>query len=246
MSKICLDNLVAEDGEGLEVSLSKKNQLMKLDGIYLTKADMTVNSLNINRLEQRLIRLGQDHYFRKDNKQLKIDNKIFEEKIYKKIDISLLSNPFFGTQKRSAVICERSNQRKDVYYLIEMKIAKIQIKNHPLFNEEDKLCSQLKEKIAEYNIMVDKAILPHLGELLQTLRVEDDRVSQDPRSSESDIALVRKQIEETKMGIREEQRNMQNCMQDAYDIWRKISSLRTNDQRYASTPFKLTIQEYKT
>jgi hypothetical protein len=39
-------------------SRTKTNELKELDGLYLTKADGIQNTLNINRLEQRLIRTG--------------------------------------------------------------------------------------------------------------------------------------------------------------------------------------------
>ena len=218
---------------------------MMLDGVYLTEADTQINSLNINRMEQRLIRMGQYSYFRKDNKELKIDKKIFEEKIFKKNDISLLSNPFFKSLRRSAVICERSNQMKDVYYLLEMKIGKITINKHPLFSEEDTVSSQLRLKVDEYRKLIDKALIPHLNEILQTLRVEDEKTSNDPRSSESDIALIRKQIEDTRKVIGQEQKQIQGVMDEAYKLWKQLREVRDSN-KYTSTPFDLKIQEYVT
>ena len=133
-----------------------------------------------------------------------MDSKIFEDKIMKRNDISLLVNPFFGTLTRSAVICERSNQRKSAYYLMELKVGKLTINHHPLFSKEDELSAQMRIKIQDYHRQVDRAILPHLGEILQVLRVEDDKLSLDPRSGESDIALIRKQIEDTQKEISKE------------------------------------------
>ena len=66
----------------------------------------------------------------------------------------------------------------------------------------------MRNKITAYQTKVDRSILPHLGEILQTLRVEDDKLSADPRSSESDIALIRKQIEDTQKEILTEKKTM--------------------------------------
>lgn len=53
-------NQQAEDQENSSTpdSRTKTNELRELDGLYLTKADGIQNTLNINRLEQRLIRTG--------------------------------------------------------------------------------------------------------------------------------------------------------------------------------------------
>jgi hypothetical protein len=70
-----------------------------------------------------MISRGKTSYFRKDNKELKLDSKLFDTKIYKKVDISLSRNSFLGLKRRNAVICERLNQKKNKYYLIEMFVG---------------------------------------------------------------------------------------------------------------------------
>jgi hypothetical protein len=52
----------------------------------------------------------------------------------------------------------------------------------------------MQSKMEKYRKKVEKSVLPHLGEVLQTLKVEDDKLSRDPRVSETDIVLIRKQI----------------------------------------------------
>lgn len=91
---------------------------------------------------------------------------------------------------------------------MELKVGKLTINQHPLFSEEDSLSADMRIKTQKYQHRVDRSILPHLGEILQTLRVEDDKLSADPRSSESDIALIRKQIEDTKKEINTEKKLM--------------------------------------
>jgi hypothetical protein len=59
-----------------------------------------------------------------------------------------------------------------------------------LFSEEDRLSSKMKMRMREYNEKVDKCLLPHLGEVLQVLNVEADRMSGDENVSESDMALA--------------------------------------------------------
>ena len=112
-----------------------KNNLMRLDGIYLTHADEELHSDNIRRLEQRLSHTKQTNYFNWDNKELKLENQLFDAKQFRRTDISLVKNTFHSLIKRNAVICERLNQNKKTYYQIEIFIGKLYIDSHNLFSE---------------------------------------------------------------------------------------------------------------
>ena len=82
-----------------------------------------------------------------------MDTRLFDEDIFRKTDItdiSLTKNDFLDTKKRNAVVCERSNQKKDVQFLMEITVGKIKIRRHPKFNREELLASQMEDKVKEY------------------------------------------------------------------------------------------------
>ena len=224
------------------LNTTEKNELLELDGIYLTSADAELNSDNIKRLEQRLLN-GQEYvYFRKDNKELNIDNKLFDPKLIRRTDISLVKNTFHNFIKRNAVICERLNQKKKTYYMIEMFIGRLAVDNHPQFSEEDKLAATLKHQIRKYRDFMDKNLLPHYAQVLHEQSTAYDLLKVEPSTPASDMALISKQIEETKTKMQREHAAMGACMNEAYETWRKIKNIRTM-QDFASNPVDLQVQE---
>lgn len=112
-----------------------------------------------------------------------------------------------------------------------------------MFGEEDRLSSKMKMRMREYNEKVDKCLLPHLGEILQVLNVEADRMSGDENVSESDMALLQTQIKEVKQQMDTEKKTMGSCMQDIYDSWKEIKALRKQNG-YQATALDLGVQEY--
>ena len=85
-----------------------------------------------------------------------------------------------------------------------------------------------------------------MGEVLQTLKIEDEKLSRDPRVSETDVILIRKQIADVQREISLEKKEMQALMQKAYDTWKKIEHLRKEEQKFTSTQWNLLVHEYKT
>lgn len=75
---------------------------------------------------------------------------LFDDKIFKKTDItdiSLAKNMFMDTIRRNAIVCERNNQKKGIYYLMEVSLANLRIFKHPVFIKEEQLSSQLVLKV---------------------------------------------------------------------------------------------------
>ena len=225
------------------MNLQEKNELQELDGIYLTRADVEMNSDNVRRLEQRLISSGDQNYFRTDNKELKIDNRLFDSKLFRRNDISIVKNSFQSFIKRNAVICERLNQKKKTYYPLEMFVGRLVIDKHQHFEEEDRLASTLKQQMRAYKEKVDKSLLPHYAEVLAEQIDTRDRLNVQPKSNSSDLALINKQIEDTQTKMKQEKGEMAECMLGLYETWKSIKSLRTS-QGYDSTGVKLVVQEY--
>ena len=89
--------------------------------------------------------------------------------------------------------------------------------------------------MAVYRRKVQKSLLPHLGEVLQTLKLEDDKLSRDPRVSETDVILIRKQIADVQREISLEKKETQALVQKIYDTWKKIENLRKEEQKFTSS-----------
>ena len=225
------------------LNFAEKNELLELDGIYLTKADVEMNSDNVRRLEQRLLNSGDYNYFRTDNKELKIDNKLFDSKLFRRNDISLVKNSFQSFIKRNAVICERLNQKKKTYYPLEMFVGKLRIDAHSLFEEEDRLASKLKLQMRNYKEKVDKSLLPHYAEVLMEQTETRARLNAQPKANSSDLALINKQIEDTQANMKQEKGEMSESMLSLYETWKSIKNIRAS-QGYDSTGVKLVVQEY--
>lgn len=221
-----------------------KNNLTRLDGIYLTQADEELHSDNIRRLEQRLSHTKQTNYFNWDNKELKLENQLFDAKQFRRTDISLVKNTFHSLIKRNAVICERLNQNKKTYYQIEIFIGKLYIDSHALFSEEDKVASKLKSQMRKYRDKVDKSLIPHYLEVLQEQSQASDELQKDEFKKLGDLTLIHKQIEETKAKLTQEKSELNDCMQDVYSTWKKLKEMRIR-QGYNSTPVELKVQEYR-
>lgn len=101
----------------------------------------------------------------------------------------------------------------------------------------------MKMRMKEYNEKVDKCLLPHLGEVMQVLSVEANRMSGDENVSESDMALLQTQIKEVGEQIQAEKKAMGECMSDIYDSWKAIKALRKSNG-YQATAIDLGVQEY--
>ena len=112
-----------------------------------------------------------------------------------------------------------------------------------MFSEEDKLASKLKINMRSYKEKVEKSLLPHYGEIQQILRVENERLSNDPKTNEGDMALIRTQITDITEKMEKEKKEMANSMSDIYETWRQIKNLRKS-QGYSSTAIELGVQEF--
>jgi hypothetical protein len=216
---------------------------LELDGIFLTSADKEINSDNVRRLEQRLVNSHQAQFFREDNGQMIMDNKLFEAKHFRRTDISLMKNNFHSFIKRNAVICERLNQKKKTYYQMEIFLGKIYIENNPLFEEEDRLAAKLKHQMRIYKEKVDKSLIPHYGQVLQEQSLAFDRLQEDPNHKSGDLLLLRKQMVDTQAKLNKEKEELDQIMKDAYSTWKQIKDVRSR-QGYISTPVELCVQHY--
>jgi hypothetical protein len=102
-------------------------------------------------------RKGDPNYFRKDNKELILDNRLFSERIYKQKDVAFLKNPFHNLVRKNALVSERLNQRKNKLRLLTLNINSISVTEHPLFIDEDREMVRLREKMKIYNQLVNLA-----------------------------------------------------------------------------------------
>ncbi len=76
------------------------------------------------------------------------------------------------------------DQYKNSIFRMDILLGRLIIMNHPLFNEEDRLCSKLKKLIRVYKVIllykkqdrIDLALIPHLGKSIELMTKELDRL----------------------------------------------------------------------
>lgn len=139
-------------------------------------------------------RKGDPNYFRKDNKELILDNRLFSERIYKQKDVAFLKNPFHNLVRKNALVSERLNQRKNKLRLLTLNINSISVTEHPLFIDEDREMVRLREKMKIYNQLVNLALVPYYGELEQVLNKElgpSDSMQKEPKSKQEINKIIK-------------------------------------------------------
>lgn len=231
------------------------------DGLFQTNAELEGNNMNLNRLQQRLlkeniiakkgltedeIKSGRWEYFRKDNQELILDNRLFSERIYKCADVSLLKNPFQNLLRKNAIVSERLNQRKSGLRLFNIIIGSIELTEHPMFIEEDRQMAKLKEKMMDYNNLVSLALIPYYGQVLNKQSKEYDKLNNDHRTNRKDLDLLNKEMNDMKDQLDKETVRMKDLMEEVYDIWKNVQRERLLTNKFTSTNQKLIAQEYQT
>lgn len=67
---------------------------------------------------------------------------------------------------------ERINQRKQIFYKLDIVIQKITFQSHPLFSPEDRLVQEMKQLLTIYRQKMDLALIPHLKKSAELLAYE--------------------------------------------------------------------------
>jgi hypothetical protein len=215
---------------------------MTIDGVYIDYIKQLIYSYNLQKTEQRLLRENKTEWF-KPNGDLRLENDIFSDVITKPIDISLSTNEKFKTHYLNSALCSRSSERNFKRYKMKLFISKIFFKYHPLFIEEDILCSELRESYKDYYKLMNSINIPYIKEKIMIISKRLDEYSQVKDPSEA----IKLEIKNMKMFVKDSMDSLEKSKKSLnekanllYNKWLELKMLRER-QKYQSTSLKLNV-----
>lgn len=107
-----------------------------------------------------MLNTGKTGYF-KSNGELKLDNDLLDDEITRPVDLAFDKTVAFMHKETNAILSNRMHSYKKQYYRLDIIVGKVNIFNYKqLFEEEDKLALQLKQKFKEHEMRVSLAMIP--------------------------------------------------------------------------------------
>jgi len=229
----------------------------KQDGLCDT--GMLPTSDNLQRLEQRILKMKQLPYFNKSNWQMRLDSDVTTHYISKPVDISLEFNPAKETKMQSAILSHRKNTAKTKYFRLDLQIGRLNFQNHPQFIREDTLAMQLQQLYYDYEKRVGLCLVDHLNERVESLEAQIEEkeellrtYSQAPSTTQQEqnevlmqeISLMRKHLEDATESLEAEKGAIQQGAEELYNKWEELKEARQH-QGFTSTFVKLAVREYR-
>lgn len=162
------------------------------------------------------------------------------------IDISLTTNDKFNLHTLSPQLCLRSTDRLVKKYQLNLYISKIVFINHPIFNLEDKLCSELKELYNNYYLEMNKLQLPYLKEKINIINKRLDEFRREKEQTEAQKQEIKnmKILVQEAMDFLNESKKIINLKANVlYNKWIEIKNLRIA-QKYSSTNLRLNVIKF--
>ena len=215
------------------------------DGIYLDYIKQLIYAHNIQKIEQRAAREGNKNWFT-NNGDIRMDNDIFHDVITKPMDISLNDNYQFNTFYGNSMFSGR-NSMKLKPFILKIIISKIIFKKHPIFSQEDVLCSEVKQLHKEYYKHMNRLNVPYLKEKITTIQKKMDEYSKIVEVTDA-MKIEKKNmkifLEEAITYLAEEKRLLNEKGNNLYNKWLELKNLRKN-QGYTNTKLKLNVIRFE-
>jgi len=118
--------------------------------------------------------------------------------------------------------------------------------NHPIFNLEDKLCSELKELYNNYYLEMNKLQLPYLKEKINIMNRRLDEFRKEKEQTEAqkqEIKNMKILVQEAIDFLNESKKNINLKANVLYNKWIEIKNLRIA-QKYSSTNLRLNVIKF--
>lgn len=227
---------------------------MKVDGIY-TKGAQEL-TYNMQKLEQRLLRIKELSYFHRSNWELRLDSDLTTHFLSRPLDISLEPNPNTYLKNISALYSHRNNATKTKYYRLDLYLGVVNFRDHAMFCEEDYLAAQVKYLFYKYERRVSLCLVDHLENRLSALNEElQDKTAFFQKSTyaastseqaknklfEEDIEIIQQSVTETQNRIEEERKTLQDMAEMLYNKWLDLKNQRQK-QGHSNTSIKLGVR----
>ena len=228
---------------------------MKVDGIY-TKGAQEI-TYNMQKLEQRLLRLKELGYFNRSNWQLRLDSDVTTHFLSKPVDVSLEPNPNIYLKNISAMYSNRINASKTKYYRLDLHLGLVSFRDHALFCEEDYLANQVKYLYYQYEKRVSLCLIDHLESRLVSLGEELNEKQYLFKNSAyaassleqernkmivEELELLQENISDTEIKIEQERKMLQEMAERLYGKWLDLKTVR-DKQHFASTSVKIGVKQ---
>ncbi len=211
------------------------------DGIYLDYIKQLIFAHNIQKIEQRAAREGNKNWFT-NNGDIRMDNDIFHDVITKPMDISLNDNFQFNTFYGNSIFSGRNSMKLKPFKL-KIIISKIIFRYHPMFSQEDVLCSQVRDLHRDYYNHMNRLNVPYLKEKIATIQNKMDEYSRSVEQTDSmkvEMKNMKIFLDESTTFLAQEKKLLNDKANDLYNKWLELKRLREN-QGYQNTKLQLNV-----
>jgi hypothetical protein len=219
---------------------------MSKDGIYIDYIKNLITTYNLQKIEQRALREGKTDWFRL-NGDIRLENDIFSDVITKPCDISLTTNDRYNIQYISNKFSDRGGVRNSKIYKMKIYINKLQFSNHPLFNDEDKICAEVKRLYRVFYEEMNMLRIPYLKEklsvILKQYQIYEKEKNPNPALLQ-EMKYIQMFISETKTFLEEAKEKLNAKANLLYSTWLRLKKLR-DDQKFQSTNLKLSVLKFQ-
>ena len=143
-------------------------------------------------------------------------------------------------------MCLRSTNRIVKNYRLKLFLSKIILQNHPIFNLEDKLCSELKEFYNNYYQEMNKLQLPYVKEKINIINRRLDEFRKEKEQTEAqklEIKNMKILVQEAVDFLNDAKKAINMKANNLYNKWIEIKNLRIA-QKYSSSNLRLNVIKF--
>ncbi|XP_022245376.1 coiled-coil and C2 domain-containing protein 2A-like isoform X2 [Limulus polyphemus] len=236
-----------------KIGNSREPRYLEEEGFYVGKRP-AVPERNKNKLENRLIRQKEKHWFGDDAQivaladplQTCISRPVSFEDSDQVIKTVFVKAEYPNTQ------LQRCSDRR---YQLDVDVSSLTFHHHPLFSKEHVLASKLQELYEEYCFQIENNKLTQLTQRLKTLRIavanlggfkspgEESSSAVDDRNLR--LQHYKEELRQTCKARDRAEMNERNLLRSIISLWKEIKRLREL-QGYINTALKLTIHREQT
>ena len=219
----------------------QENKLVS-DGLYTGGGLERADSLNLLRLQKRLIRDSREEFY-DENGEVTVSNEFLDEKVSRLINISFEGNPSLAIYQKNAILSMRDNQSKSESFELEIVLGRLLFKRHPLKVEEERKFEEISPLLEWMQKYLEYPLLPHLAGIEEALNQGlREQINRGERADA--INETRRRIDEVQEQSREEGHRVEDNMKSTLRIWEEIKGIRRTTMM-SVVPWRLQVREFK-
>ncbi|KAE9526974.1 hypothetical protein AGLY_013622 [Aphis glycines] len=244
--------------DGSQVDLAKRlnsrqPRYLEREGLYVGTYP-PVHEKCLNKLQQRLLKANEFHWFGEDGEPIRLPDPLTSPS--RNFMDSIENNGYLDIKYISAVPFKSpysfnndSQDSKEIKFLLELEISKIQFSHHALFSRQHVLDKRLLQLYHKYKCRQDIARTKMLSGRLEALRNAKDtlvKVMAEENNKdllenhENRLHRYKTEIKETRAQRLLEGKSDRTLVSNILETWRDLKKLRER-QEYIVTSTKLEI-----